>query len=66
MNRIKERRQELNLTRKALSDISTVPLRTIEDWESGRNIPRDIYRIKKVADALQCRMEDIIDFSDGE
>ena len=66
MNRIKERRQELNLTRKALSDISTVPLRTIEDWESGRNIPRDIYRIKKVADALQCRMEDIIDFTYGD
>ena len=55
MNRIKERRQELNLTRKALSDISTVPL---------RRIPRDIYQIKKVANALKCTMEDIIDFSD--
>lgn len=64
MNRIKERRQELNLTRKALSDISTVPLRTLEEWESGRRIPRDIYQIKKVANALKCTMEDIIDFSD--
>ena len=66
MNRIKEIRQEQNLTRKALSDVSNVPLRTLEEWESGRRIPRDVYQIKKVAVALKCRIEDIIDFNDGE
>ncbi len=36
---IKEARAEYGLTQKDLSDITDIPLRTIENWESGRRTP---------------------------
>ena len=62
MNNIKALRQSKNMTRKALSDKSGVPARTIDDWENGRRIPRDVYQIKKIADALDVKIEDLINF----
>ena len=32
-------RQSANLTQKQLSDMLGIPLRTIEDWDSGRRKP---------------------------
>ena len=32
-------RQSSNLTQKQLSDLLGIPLRTIEDWDSGRRKP---------------------------
>ena len=60
MNNIKELRQSKNLTRKALSGLSGVPTRTIDDWENGRRIPRDVYQLKKVADVLEVSIENLI------
>lgn len=62
MNNIKTLRQSRNMTRKALSDKSGVPARTIDDWENGRRIPRDVYQIKKIADALEVKIEELINF----
>ena len=62
MNNIKALRQSKNMTRKALSDKSGVPARTIDDWENGRRIPRDVYQIKKIADTLEVKIEDLINF----
>ena len=62
MNNIKSLRQSKNMTRKALSDKSGVPARTIDDWENGRRIPRDVYQIKKIADALDVKIEYLINF----
>lgn len=62
MNNIKALRQIKNMTRKALSDKSGVPVRTIDDWENGRRIPRDVYQLKKIADVLEVKIEDLINF----
>lgn len=36
---IRSIRQAANLTQKQLSDLLGIPLRTIEDWDSGRRKP---------------------------
>ena len=36
---IKEARAEYGLTQKELSEITDIPLRTIENWESGKRTP---------------------------
>jgi len=36
---IKEARAEYGLTQKELSEITNIPLRTIENWESGKRTP---------------------------
>lgn len=58
---------EQSLTRKELSIRSGVPLRTLEAWAKRARIPRDVYQLHKVAQALGCRIEDIIepDIADG-
>ena len=52
---------EQSLTRKELSIRSGVPLRTLEAWAKRSRIPRDVYQLHKVAQALGCRIEDIIE-----
>ena len=37
--KIKETRAEYNITQKEMSDILEIPLRTIENWESGKRKP---------------------------
>jgi transcriptional regulator with XRE-family HTH domain len=64
MNHIKELRTKKNMNRKQLSDLSGVPSRTIDDWENGRRTPRDVYQLKKVADALQVTIEDLINWKE--
>jgi DNA-binding transcriptional regulator YiaG len=59
-NNIAELREKSGLSRAELSRRSGVPLRTLEDWDSGRNIPRDVYQLYKVAKVLNCRIEDLI------
>lgn len=36
---LKEHRQEYMITQKQLSDLTDIPLRTIENWESGKRKP---------------------------
>lgn len=38
---IKEARQQVNLTQKALSEWLNIPKRTIENWEGGKSEPKD-------------------------
>ncbi len=64
MNHIKELRTKKNMNRKQLSDLSGVPSRTIDDWENNRRVPRDVYQLKKVADALQVKIEDLINWKE--
>ena len=37
--RIKEARQTAGLTQKRMSELLLIPLRTIENWESGKRNP---------------------------
>ena len=52
---------EANMTKKALSEKSGVPLGTIDQWVRRIRVPRDVYQLYKVAQALDCRIEDIIE-----
>ena len=40
---------------------SGVPIRTLESWSRRINIPRDVYQLYKVAQALGCHIEDLIE-----
>ena len=40
-NKIKERRVELGLTQKDLSNLLGIPLRTVESWDAGDRSPSD-------------------------
>lgn len=60
MNNIKELRKKAGLTRTELAELSGVPYRTLENWESGVRRPQNIYQLKKVADALHCTVEELI------
>ena len=64
MTKIEERRKAASLSRSELSRQSDVPLRTLEEWEAGRRIPRDVYQLAKVAKALNCLIEDLIVLDD--
>lgn len=52
---------EKGMTRRELSRRSGVPIRTLEDWSHRINIPRDVYQLLKVAKALDCAIEDLIE-----
>ena len=63
-NRIKELREAAGMSRQELAERSGVPWRTIDDWVSGRRKPKDVYQLKKIADALGCKIEDLIIWED--
>lgn len=53
-------RESRGLNRTQLSRLSGVPLRTLEEWEAGRRVPRDVYQIHAVAAALDMSIEDYL------
>lgn len=61
MTKIQERRTTAGLSRAELARRAGVPLRTLEGWEYGTNLPRDVYQLAKVAKVLNCLIEDLID-----
>lgn len=64
MTRIEERRKAAGLSRSELARQSGVPIRTLEGWEYGQNIPRDVYQLAKIARVLGCLIEDLIVLED--
>jgi len=52
---------EQGITRTELSRRSGVPIRTLEAWGKRIRIPRDVYVLQKVAQALNCSIEEIIE-----
>lgn len=68
-NNVRELRNEKGLSRAELSRLSQIPIRTLECWEAdeasaSHRVPRDVYQIKKVADALGVRIEEVINFDE--
>lgn len=53
-------RESRGLNRTRLAQLSGVSLRTLEDWEAGRRVPRDVYQIHAVAAALGMSIEDYL------
>ena len=52
---------ERGITRVELSRRSGVPIRTLEAWGKRIRVPRDVYVLLKVAQALDCHIEDLIE-----
>lgn len=52
---------EAGISRAELSRRSGVPVRTLEAWGKRLRVPRDVYVLQKVAKALECRIEDLIE-----
>lgn len=63
-NNVREKRMEKGLTQSELAKKSGVPVRTIQDWEYGVKPATNVYQIHKVAKALGCKIEHIIDFTE--
>lgn len=38
-NKIKQLREQADMTRKEFSEYTQIPVRTLEDWEAGRRTP---------------------------
>lgn len=56
--KIKNLREQCHITRKELSILSDVPLRTLEDWESSKCEPHDINALHTIANILGCSLND--------
>ncbi len=61
MTRIDKRCIEAGISRRELSRRSGVPIRTLEAWAKRTRLPRDVYQLQKVAQALGCYIEDLIE-----
>ena len=44
-----------------LAEKAGINKRTIEMWFQHLRTPNDVYKLKKIADALGCKLEDIIE-----
>lgn len=60
---LKGRRMRAGLTQKELSEAAGISIKTLQDYESGRYNFNGAAAstVKKIAEALGCRMEDLID-----
>lgn len=61
MTRIDRKCVEQGISRMELSRRSGVPIRTLEAWGTRQRVPRDVYVLQKVAQALECHIEDLIE-----
>ena len=61
MTKIDLRCIEQGSSRTELAERSGVPRRTLENWSARTRLPRDVYQLHKVAQALGCRIEDIME-----
>lgn len=59
-NCIKKIREQKGMSRAELSRLSSIPIRTLEDWEYGKRQPRDIKKLRKIADILGVSLENLI------
>lgn len=57
---LKEKRKESGLSQRKLSEKSGIPLRTIQNWEGGGIKCAVVGTLKKVADVLGCRVDDLL------
>ena len=61
MTRIDRKCIEAGISRKELARMSGIPYVTIDQWARRKRLPRDVYALAKVAKALDCHIEDLIE-----
>lgn len=52
---------EAGISRRELAQKSGIPYVTIDQWARRKRLPRDVYQLNKVAKALGCHIEDLIE-----
>ena len=52
-------RKDQGIPRTVLGRMANVPMRTIQNWEDGSRTPTDILQLKRVADALGVKIDDL-------
>ena len=57
--KLKELRENLQITQRQLSDQLGVTENTIANWENGRSIGKWLYQIKLLCQALDCSFEEL-------
>lgn len=57
---------ERGMTKKELAEKSGVPLGTIDQWSRRLRKSPNVYQLYKVAQVLECRIEDLIEPELGE
>ena len=57
--KLKELRENLQITQRQLSDKLGVTENTIANWENGRSISKWLYQIKLLCQALDCSFEEL-------
>lgn len=63
ITKLQQKRKEAGLSQSQLAAKSGVPLRTLQHWENGdRDIRKAaVMTVMALAEALGCRMEDLLD-----
>lgn len=61
-NNIRKLRTDAGIAQNALADMAKVSVRTLQDWEAERISAVDVYKLHRIAKALDCTIEDLINF----
>ena len=64
-NKIAEMRNKAGLTQNQLVELSGIPRRTLQLWETNQTTP-DMFKAYQIAKVLECSIEDLINFEDEE
>ena len=57
--KVKEFREQQNMTQKELCERANISRQTLIDLESGREVVTTTATLKKIAEALNCKVSDI-------
>lgn len=59
-NVLKDEQRKRGLSQSELSRLTGIPVRTISYWETGHTPEAKVKSLKKVADALGCKVDDLL------
>ena len=60
VDKLKELRKAKGFSQEELSKSSGIPVKTIQSWEQGVRMPRDIYVIERLCNALGISIDDLL------
>lgn len=60
VDKLKELRKAKGFSQEELSKSSGIPVKTIQSWEQGARMPRDIYVIERLCNALGISIDDLL------
>lgn len=59
VSRLRECRMKYGITLKDISNKTYIPIETLEAWENGSAVPRDMRAVARVAEYIKCDVSDI-------